>query len=305
MEPRADIPQSLHTVRDFLRWAISRFNEHGLFYGHGTDNAWDEAVQLVMHALHLPIDGDQRLLDGRLTAAEKRAVLAVLDKRIVERIPTPYITGEAWFAGLPFSVDRRVLIPRSPLAELITQGFDPWLPHPPNRILDLCTGSGCIGIACALAFEEAEVVLSDISPQALEVARVNIQRHGVEERVMAVACDLFAGLSGQRFDLIVSNPPYVDAVDFAALPEEYRHEPALALASGADGLDFTRRLLVEAAAHLEEDGVLIVEVGNSWPALEAAFPSLPFTWLELAQGGHGVFLLHRHELPTTSEKGLE
>lgn len=296
MENRADILNSLQTVRDFLRWTISRFNEHRLFFGHGTDNAWDEAVQLVMYALHLPADGDQRLLDARLTGEEKRTLLTVLEKRIVERLPTPYITGEAWFAGLPFYVDERVLIPRSPLAELIHQGFEPWLPAPPRRILDLCTGSGCIGIACAYAFAEADVVLSDISPDALDVADQNIARHEVGERVSAVESDLFAGLEGQRFDLIVSNPPYVDAEDFAALPQEYRHEPALALASGDDGLDFTRRLLTEAADHLTEQGILIVEVGNSWPALEAAYPALPFTWLEFEHGGHGVFLLSRADL---------
>lgn len=296
MENRADILNSLQTVRDFLRWTISRFNEHRLFFGHGTDNAWDEAVQLVMHALHLPADGDQRLLDARLTGEEKRTLLTVLEKRIVERLPTPYITGEAWFAGLPFYVDERVLIPRSPLAELIHQGFEPWLPAPPRRILDLCTGSGCIGIACAYAFAEADVVLSDISPDALDVADQNIARHELGERVSAVESDLFAGLEGQRFDLIVSNPPYVDAEDFAALPQEYRHEPALALASGDDGLDFTRRLLTEAADHLTEQGILIVEVGNSWPALEAAYPALPFTWLEFEHGGHGVFLLSRADL---------
>lgn len=297
MNQRAETLQNLHSVRDFLRWACSRFNEAGVFFGHGTDNAWDEAVQLVMHALHLPAQGDQRFLDARLTEAEKHAVLDVLRRRIDDRVPAPYITGQAWFAGLPFLVDERVLVPRSPLAELIEKAFEPWLPVAPQRILDLCTGSGCIGIACAYLFEEAEVVLSDISADALAVARANIDRHRVEERVTAVCSDLFDALADERFDLIISNPPYVDAADFDALPEEFRHEPALALASGQDGLDFTRRLLAEAADHLSDEGVLIVEVGNAWPALEEAFPQLPFTWLEFERGAHGVFLLQRRDLP--------
>jgi ribosomal protein L3 glutamine methyltransferase len=297
MDQRADVLQNLYSLRDFLRWACSRFHEKALFFGHGTDNAWDEAVQLVMHALHLPAQGDQRFLDARLTEAEKHAVLDVLDRRIYERVPAPYITGEAWFAGLPFHVDERVLIPRSPLGELIENGFEPWLPFVPERILDLCTGSGCIGIACAHLFEDAAVVLSDISTDALAVARDNIARHGLGDRVTAVGSDLFDAMPGECFDLIISNPPYVDAGDFNTLPEEFRHEPALALASGDDGLDFTRRLLAEAADHLTPEGILIVEVGNSWPALEEAFPQLPFTWLEFERGGHGVFLLHRRDLP--------
>lgn len=297
MDHRADTLHSLCTVRDFLRWATSRFREQGLFYGHGTDNPWDEAVQLVMHALHLPVEGDQRFLDARLTTAEKSAVLALLERRIQERVPAPYITGESWFAGLRFHVDERVLIPRSPLAELIENGFEPWLPMTPEKILDLCTGSGCIGIACAYQFDQAEVVLSDISADALEVARDNIARHELAGRVSTVESDLFAALRGERFDLIVSNPPYVDAADMQELPEEYRHEPELALASGGDGLDFARRLLAEAADHLTEDGILIAEVGNSWPALEAAYPDVPFIWLEFERGGHGVFLLRGEDLP--------
>lgn len=299
-DQQSDIMNSLDTVRDFLRWGVSRFREHGLYFGHGTDNPWDEAGFLVMHALHLPAGGDPRFLDAKLTVQEKRDVLALLESRIHSRLPAPYLTGEAWFAGLPFTVDERVLIPRSPMAELIENSFDPWLPESPQSILDLCTGSGCIGIACAYAFEDAEVVLSDISADALDVARANIERHGLAEQVRAVESDLFSGLVGQRFDLIVSNPPYVDATDYREMPAEYHHEPELALASGDDGLDFTRRLLREAADHLTERGVLIVEVGNSWVALEEAFPDTPFTWLELERGGHGVFLLHRDDLPAVA-----
>lgn len=301
----SDVTNSLETVRDFLRWAVSRFRKHGLYFGHGTDNPWDEAGFLVMHALHLPAGGDPRFLDARLTVQEKREVLALLEKRIQSRLPAPYLTGEAWFAGLPFTVDERVLIPRSPLAELIEKGFDPWLPQTPQSILDLCTGSGCIGIACAYAFDEADVVVSDISADALDVARINIERHELTEQVRAVQSDLFSGLAGERFDLIVSNPPYVDERDYREMPAEYHHEPELALASGHDGLDFTRRLLHEAADHLTENGILIVEVGNSWVALEEAFPDIPFTWLELERGGHGVFLLHRDDLPVQVESTVK
>mgnify|MGYP006198534003 CR=1 FL=1 len=212
-------------------------------------------------------------------------------RRIEERVPTAYLLGEAWFCGLPFIVDQRVLIPRSPIAELIEQHFEPWLALEPARILDLCTGSGCIGIACAYEFPEAEVVLGDLSYEALEVANQNIERHGLDERVYTVQGDGFAGLPGQRFDLIVSNPPYVDAEDFADMPAEYQHEPALGLACGEDGLNLVRRMLAEAADHLTERGLLIVEVGNSQVHVEALYPEVDFTWLEFERGGHGVFLL--------------
>lgn len=288
----------LLTIRDFLRWGASEFIAAQLFYGHGTDNPWDEAEQLVLHGIHLSPPLADEWLDARLTLSERKKVMANLERRIRERIPAAYITGQAWFAGLPFSVDERVLVPRSPLAELIQKRFEPWLATPPSHILDLCTGSGCIGIACAYAFPEAYVQLSDISYDALAVAEENIQQHGLSERVFAIQSDLFDGLQGQTFDLIVSNPPYVDAEDMASLPDEYHAEPELGLASGLDGLDFTRRLLAQAADHLTEAGVLIVEVGNSWPALEAAFPDLPFTWVEFEQGGHGVFVLTAEDLRT-------
>jgi len=288
--------QDLKSLRDLLRWAVSEFNRGGVFFGHGTDNAWDEALHLISHVLGLPPGGDQRFLDARLTAREKASIVALVERRVRERLPVPYLTGEAWFAGLKFTIDQRVLIPRSPLAELIENHFEPWLTAPPGRILDLCTGSGCIGIACAYAYPEAEVDLSDIDSGALAVATTNIANHGLGGRVRAVASDLFANLADERYDLIISNPPYVDAGDLAAMPAEFRHEPELALASGADGLDFTRRLLAEAAAHLHHQGVLIVEVGNSWRALEQAFPQLPFLWIEFERGGGGVFLLHRDDL---------
>lgn len=296
MEHYARVEDQLHTVRDFLRWGLSRFNEQQLWYGHGTDNAWDEVLALVMHGLHLSPEGDDRFLDARLTREEKTRVLGLLTRRIDERIPAPYLTGTAWFAGLPFRVDQRVLIPRSPFAELIENGFSPWLTQSPARILDLCTGSGCIGIACAYAFADAEVVLSDISVDALAVAEENIALHQLDGRVAVVESDLFEAMPGARFDLIVSNPPYVDEEDYRRMPAEYSHEPELALVSGSDGLDFTRRLLRQAVDHLSDDGLLVAEVGNSRPALEEAFPEVPFIWLELERGGDGIFAIARHEL---------
>lgn len=284
-------PSRLRTVRDHIRWAVSRFHEAGLFFGHGTDNAWDDARQLVLGALHLPFEIADAYLDCRLEEDEQQHLLGLLQRRIEERVPTAYLTGEAWFCGLPFLVDERVLVPRSPIAELIAQRFAPWLPSEPARILDLCTGSGCIGIACAYAFPDAEVVLGDLSFDALEVANQNIERHELEDRVYTVQGDGFAGLPGQRFDLIVSNPPYVDAEDFADMPAEYQHEPEMGLACGTDGLDLVRRMLAEAADHLSEQGLLIVEVGNSQVHVEALYPEVDFTWLEFEQGGHGVFLL--------------
>ncbi|TWC29417.1 [LSU ribosomal protein L3P]-glutamine N5-methyltransferase [Pseudomonas sp. SJZ079] len=281
----------LRTLRDYIRWAVSRFHNEGLFFGHGTDNAWDEARQLVLGALHLPWEIADSYLDCRLEDAEHAQLHALLERRINERVPTAYLLGEAWFCDLPFLVDERVLIPRSPIAEQIARHFEPWLAQAPARILDLCTGSGCIGIACAYEFPEAEVVLADLSFEALEVANQNIERHDLEERVYTVQGDGFAGLPGQRFDLIVSNPPYVDAEDFADMPAEYQHEPALGLACGNDGLDLVRRMLAEAADHLTENGTLIVEVGNSQVHVEALYPEVEFTWLEFERGGHGVFLL--------------
>ena len=294
----------LLTIRDFLRWGASEFIAAKLFYGHGTDNPWDEAEQLVLHAIHMaPPLGDE-WLDARLLRSEREQVVENIRRRIEERIPAAYITGQAWFAGLPYTVDERVLVPRSPIAELIEKRFSPWLVDEPLQILDLCTGSGCIGIACAHAFPDAEVQLSDISYDALAVAEENIQQHGVTERIFALQSDLFENLYGQRFDLIVSNPPYVDADDMASLPDEFHAEPELGLASGRDGLDFTRRLLVEAADYLTENGVLVVEVGNSWPALEDAYPALPFTWVEFERGGHGVFVLTAQDLRTARAAGV-
>lgn len=299
-----DVCMDLISVRDYIRWGASQFTAAGVFFGHGTDNAWDEAAQLVAHVLHLSLPINPEAWDARLTLAERKDVVALLRRRMDERLPAAYLTGTAWFAGLPFQVDQRVLVPRSPIAELIEQQFSPWLVRQPEYILDLCTGSGCIGIACAYAFPEAAVDLSDISADALVVAQQNIAQHELEHRVRAIESDLFEELVELRYDLIVSNPPYVDAEDLADMPVEYRAEPELGLASGADGLDFTRRLLREAPNHLTDDGILIVEVGNSCVALEEAYPELPFTWLEFERGGHGVFLLTAAQLQDAAARDL-
>ena len=285
------ITSRLRTLRDHIRWAVSRFHEHELFHGHGADNAWDEARQLVLGAVHLPFEVADSYLDCQLEDDERVRVQHLLKRRIEERVPTAYLLGEAWYCSMSFLVDPRVLVPRSPIGELIEKRFEPWLPAEPARILDLCTGSGCLGIVAADVFQEAEVVLADLSFDALEVANLNIERHGLDGRVFTVQGDGFGGLPGQRFDLIVSNPPYVDAEDFADMPAEYGHEPALGLACGNDGLDLVRRMLAEAADHLTEQGLLIVEVGNSQVHVEALYPEVDFLWLDFARGGHGVFLL--------------
>lgn len=290
----------LKTVRDFLRYASSRFSASELFYGHGTDNVWDEAVQLVMRTLHLPLENNTLFLDANLTWEERHLILERLERRVGKRIPLAYLLGEAWFMGMPFQVDERVLVPRSPLAELIASGVQPWLGDKVvERILDLCTGSGCIGIAAATVFDDAEIDLSDISTDALAVAEANIAMHGVGDRVRTVQSDVFAQLDG-RYDLILSNPPYVDADDMASMPDEFHHEPVLGLAAGEDGLEIAHRILAKAPDHLNPGGLLIVEVGNSWPALEEAYPDLPFIWLEFEQGGDGVFLLTAEDLAAWS-----
>ncbi|WP_304526641.1 50S ribosomal protein L3 N(5)-glutamine methyltransferase [Halomonas sp. I5-271120] len=291
------IAEDLLTLRDCLRWATSEFYTHGLHFGHGTASPWDEAVALTLGALHLPWDVDPSVLEARLLPMERRRIVGLVRSRIETRRPLPYLLGEAFFAGVAFNVDERVLIPRSPIAELIEDGFSAWFPEePPARVLDLCCGSGCIGIATALHLPTAEVDLADISADALEVAKANITRHDVGARVRAVASDVFDSLGGQRYDLIVSNPPYVDARDLATMPAEFGHEPTLALGAGDDGLNIVRRILREARSLLSDDGVLIVEVGNSDHHLEAAFPEVPFLWLEFERGGQGVFVLTAQEL---------
>ncbi|MBU2875182.1 50S ribosomal protein L3 N(5)-glutamine methyltransferase [Marinobacter salexigens] len=286
----------LHTVRDYLRYASSQFAASPVFFGHGTDNVWDEAVQLVMRSLHLPLENNTLFLDARLTREERLLILERLRRRIDERVPLAYLLGEAWFMGMPFNVDERVLVPRSPIGELIENGFQPWLGDKPvERILDLCTGSGCIGIGTAWVFENAAVDLSDISPEALAVAESNIDLHELHGRVRTVESDVFANITGQ-YDIIVSNPPYVDAEDIGDMPDEFHHEPVLGLAAGDDGLDIAHRIIAGAAEHLTPGGLLVVEVGNSWVALDEAYPELPFTWLEFNNGGDGVFAITEQDL---------
>lgn len=293
----SDAVAELVTVHDWLRFAVSCMHQTHVYLGHGTDNPWDEAASLLSFVLHLPPMTDEKLFSVRLLRAERQHFISLLQQRIEQRIPAAYLTHQAYFAGLPFYIDERVLVPRSPIAELINDKFTSQLPgKTPKHILDLCTGSGCIAIACAYAFDEAEVDAVDISPDALEVAQLNIESHGLEHRVFPILSDGYDALAGAQYDLIVTNPPYVDAEDMADLPDEYRHEPELGLASGADGLALTRRILREAAAHLTDGGVLVCEVGNSMVQLQQDFPQVAFDWLEFAHGGLGVFAITKSEL---------
>lgn len=294
---RDDIINELHTLHDYVRWGVSRFNEAQIYFGHGTDNSVDEALAIVLHALHLPHGLPAELLPTRLTLDERRAVVALVERRINDRVPTAYLTRKAWFAGHEFYVDERVLVPRSPIAELIEQLFTPWLQvDPVTRILDLGTGSGCIAVACSKVFLEATVDAVDISPDALAVAQRNIDRYLVEDRVEAIESDLFAALADKRYDLIVTNPPYVSIAEMETLPPEYRHEPTLGLVAGAEGLDYVERILSAAADHLTEDGLLVCEVGNSEDYLLRRYPTLPFFWVSFEHGGGGVFMLSYEQL---------
>lgn len=292
-----ELAEALITPRDLIRWGASRFNEQGLAFGHGNDNALDEAAQLVLYALHLPHDLPADYLDARLTIAERVSTLELLQRRIDERRPAAYLTHETLFAGLSFYVDERVLVPRSPIAELINCGFQPWLGDlEPERILDLCTGSGAIAVACALAFPDAEVTATDLSEDALEVAKINAERHQVDLRVHTLKSDLYAELVGQRFDLIVTNPPYVSGEEMQGLDAEYRHEPAMAFAGGGDGLDMVADLLMAAPDYLNAGGLLALEVGYSAYLMEQRWPDLPITWAELEHGGVGIGVLEAEDL---------
>lgn len=291
--------QELSTLRDVLRFSVSRFNEAGLFFGHGSDNAWDEAAYLLLHTLHLPLERLEPFLDARLTSAERAAVLRVIERRVVERVPAAYLTKEAWLGEHRFYVDERVIVPRSHIAELLHEQLAPWIDDPwaVGQVLDLCTGSGCLAILAAHAFPEAEVDAIDLSPDALAVATRNVADYGLESRLQLIESNLFAAIPGKHYDVIISNPPYVNAESMATLPQEYRCEPELALASGEDGLDLVRIILKEAREHLNKNGLLVVEIGHNRDVLEAAFPNTPFTWLDTAAGDQYVFLLRREELP--------
>ena len=287
----------LQTIKDFIRWGCSRFGDEGLFFGHGTDNALDEAAVLVLHALNLPANLPDTYLDCRLTAAECKVVRDLLERRIRLRVPAAYLTHEARFAGLDFYIDENVLVPRSPIAELIESDFEPWLGgREPERILDLCTGSGCIAIGCAYRFPEAYVDATDISDAALNVAGINVERHRLEDRVRLIHSDVYDQLGERTYDIILSNPPYVGAVEMDSLPEEYLQEPAIGLTAGEDGLSVVRSILRGGSRHLSRDGIMIVEVGSSAEALMDAYPEVPFLWLDFERGGDGVFLLTASQL---------
>ena len=292
------LTQELETVRDWLRYAVSRFVATGLYFGHGSSNAYDEAAYLVLHTLHLPLDRLEPFLDAKLSHAEREEVLDVIARRVNERIPAAYLTREAWLGDHRFYVDERVLIPRSYIAELLRDGLGSWIPEPAgiSAALDLCTGSGCLAILMAHQYPNADVDAADISSEALAVALRNVSDHGVQDRVNLIRSDLLSNLTEKAYDLIVSNPPYVTAMAMEELPPEYEHEPRLALAGGDDGLDAVRTILARAAEFLNPEGLLVVEVGANRDATEAAFPRLPFTWLATPSSEDSVFLLRKEDL---------
>ena len=291
------LSEELTTMIDFMRWGASQFVQAGLSYSHGMSSPLDESVYLVLRTLNLPVDTPDVYWNSKLTTTEKTSVLNTLFQRINQKIPSAYITKEGWFAGLQFYVDERVLVPRSPIAELVESQFTPWVnPDEVETVLDLCTGSGCIGIACAYAFPMAQVDLADISKDALDVSTINVEKHEAEHRVSVIQSDLFEGLSGKQYDIIVSNPPYVDAEDISGMAEEFQHEPELGLSSGKEGLDCTRKILEQASQYLSDEGILVLEVGNSQYALAEEYPDLPFQWVDFERGGDGVFVLTKAQL---------
>ncbi|MCI7354281.1 MAG: 50S ribosomal protein L3 N(5)-glutamine methyltransferase [[Actinobacillus] rossii] len=291
-----DVPNNLQTIKDFLRWTYSNFNRSDIYYGHGQNNAWDESLHLVLTGLELPMDLPNDLFDTRLTLSEKQLLVGLVTERLAKRVPVAYLVNSAWFCGLEFYVDERVIVPRSPISALIEERFQGLLHSNPKRILDLCTGSGCIAIACANVFPDAEVDAVDLSFDALNVAEMNIERHAMQDRVFPLQSDLFNNLIGDKYDLIVTNPPYVDLEDLSDMPEEFHFEPEMALGSGYDGLDITKQILTHAADYLNDNGVLVCEVGNSMVHLIEQYPEMPFNWVELKNGGLGVFALTKAQL---------
>jgi ribosomal protein L3 glutamine methyltransferase len=294
----SEAAQTLHTVRDYLRFAVSRFNEAKLFFGHGSSDAYDEAAYLILHTVHLPLDRLEPFLDARLTESERAEVLNIIHRRVEHRIPAAYLTHQAFLGEFSFYVDERVIVPRSFIGELLLERFSPWIADPDSitDVLDLCTGSGCLAIIAAHAFPNSSVDAVDLSPAALAVAERNVADYNLQDRVNLIESDLFAKLDSKQYDLIISNPPYVDAESVKTLPQEYLHEPELALGSGHDGLDATRIIIDNAAQHLTENGVLVVEIGHNRDKLEAAYPDLPFTWLEVSAGDQFIFMLHKNDL---------
>lgn len=293
-----DSSESLETIQDFIRWGGTIFRQENLFFGHGTDNAFDDAKMLVLHVLSLPWDLPEIYYQSRLTKFERTKVIALFYERIHSRKPSAYLVGKAWFAGMEFNVNENVLVPRSPIAELISQKFSPWIDNPEKvtRILDMCTGSGCIGIASLQAFVNAEVDLVDISPEALMVARSNVNHYGLGKFAHVIESDLYSALEEKKYDLIISNPPYVDKIEMQDLPAEFHQEPRLGLEAGDDGLDLVRVIVAQAANYLTEDGVLVVEVGVSQFYMQQAYPELPLYWFEFENGGEGVFAISKSEL---------
>ena len=292
---------ALQTVRDLIRYGVSRFNQTKLSFGHGSDNAWDESVYLVLHALHLPPDQLEPFMDARVLPEERQRALAYIDARCDRRVPAPYLTHEAWLQGYAFYVDERVIVPRSPIAELLMTQLSPWIldPYEVTGILDLCTGSGCLAIIAAHQFPEAFVDATDISAEAIEVALRNVTEHGLTDRLNLHQGNLYDPLSvSARYDLIICNPPYVNSQSMLNLPAEYQHEPTLALAGGSDGMDLVRTILEQAPAHLNEQGILLLEIGHERAYFEAAFPELEPMWLDTAQASDQILLLNREQFPS-------
>ncbi|MFY3854610.1 50S ribosomal protein L3 N(5)-glutamine methyltransferase [Achromobacter xylosoxidans] len=292
--------QELLTLRDLIRYGVSRLNAAQVALGHGSDNAWDETVYLVLHALHLPLDTLEPFLDARVLDEERNRVLDLIDRRVTERVPAAYLTNEAWLRGHRFYVDARVIVPRSPIAELLDEGLSPWVQDAQavDSVLDMCTGSGCLAILSALAFPYAQVDAVDVSPDALEVARRNVDDYGLADRLALHQSDLFDSLPERQYDVVVCNPPYVNSGSMDVLPQEYRHEPQLALAGGADGMDLVRRILQAAPRYLSENGVLVLEIGHERDFFEAAFPELSPMWLDTEQASDQLLLLTREQLTT-------
>ena len=298
------LTEELHTIRDWLRFTVSQFEESDIFFGHGTDNSYDEAVWLVLSALHLPHDTLHNFMDAVITEQERKHLAHLIEQRVTKRTPTAYLLREAWLRGFKFYVDERVIVPRSFIAELLDfneegeHGLQPWIEHPEliNSAADICTGSGCLGILLANAFPDATIDVVDISADAIAVCNINIANYGLQDQITAIQSDMFSGLKGKTYDLIISNPPYVDAPSMAKLPTEYRNEPQIALGSGDAGLDHTYTILREAAKHLNDEGILVVEIGHNREALEAAYADIEFTWLQVESGDQFVFLLTKEQL---------